>query len=92
MYSWQEIKDCFIDKADGELESSMLKSFHIDAIIVIVVLMIQGILYLSAGETNSYYIFFEKLGLMYFAFALADYISYKKVKNYNKNKKIDINK
>lgn len=88
MYSWQELKDCFIDRNNNPLEAKLQRSYLVDAVLLIILLIVSTILSLNGLEDSSAYRFFDRMGLIFFAFLIADFLSYKTVKNYNEyNKK-----
>jgi hypothetical protein len=82
MYSWQEIKNCLIDKPKDELQAKMQRSYLFDFFMLsIMVVITETMSFCGYGETGTY-IFFERVGLAFFAFTIADYLSYKTVRDY----------
>lgn len=84
---WWNFKEIWVDRTDTPLQASLHRSCNVDfAYLAIVAFIIQPTMWLFGMKGTGWFEFVEQLGIVLLVFAIADYSTYRKVKNFKEPK------
>ncbi len=84
---WYNFKETWVDRTDTPLQASLQRSCNVDfAYLAIIAFIIQPTMLLLNMKGTVWFEYVEQFGFMWLAFTIADYCTYRRVKNFKEPK------